>query len=201
VVFTLTAHGETPSTTRLPGFWGSRRLGELGAVGVVGFAPADRLGRLVEQPPGGVELVERADYREHVEQLTVTPFRGPDAVPQMCSRWARIPSSPWTDHPPGAGTGVPTTVKLRWGVQELQLSITNAAPERPPPAPTASTEYGLIGLRERATAVGGHLRTGPLADGGFQVTATLPTATAGNRPEPRDSATVAAIDLEASHGG
>ncbi len=33
---------------------------------------------------------------------------------------------------------------------------------------------GLPGMRERAAAVGGELRTGPAAGGGFLVEATLP---------------------------
>lgn len=36
------------------------------------------------------------------------------------------------------------------------------------------TGHGLIGMRERVTAVGGELRAGPRPDGGFQVTAALP---------------------------
>jgi signal transduction histidine kinase len=38
-----------------------------------------------------------------------------------------------------------------------------------------SPGYGLIGMRERAEAVGGWLQAGPRADGGFQVQASLPT--------------------------
>jgi signal transduction histidine kinase len=33
---------------------------------------------------------------------------------------------------------------------------------------------GLRGLRERAAEVGGRLDTGPVEDGGFELTATLP---------------------------
>ncbi|BCY10610.1 sensor histidine kinase [Actinoplanes sp. L3-i22] len=36
--------------------------------------------------------------------------------------------------------------------------------------------FGILGMRERAQACGGTLRTGPLPDGGFRVTATLPAA-------------------------
>ncbi|MFI1485443.1 sensor histidine kinase [Streptomyces sp. NPDC020747] len=41
------------------------------------------------------------------------------------------------------------------------------APDRPP-------GYGVIGMRERATAVGGHLRAGRRPEGGFLVSAQLP---------------------------
>ncbi|MFD6290353.1 sensor histidine kinase [Streptomyces sp. NPDC060205] len=44
----------------------------------------------------------------------------------------------------------------------------SAAPDGPPPG------FGLIGMRERATAVGGHLSAGRRAEGGFLVSARLP---------------------------
>ncbi|MFH8989440.1 sensor histidine kinase [Streptomyces sp. NPDC017940] len=45
--------------------------------------------------------------------------------------------------------------------------LASTLPERPP-------GYGLIGMRERATAVGGHLEAGRRPEGGFLVTAELP---------------------------
>jgi len=41
---------------------------------------------------------------------------------------------------------------------------------------TEHSGFGLIGMRERVNSVGGDLRTGPTADGGFVVRATLPSA-------------------------
>jgi signal transduction histidine kinase len=35
--------------------------------------------------------------------------------------------------------------------------------------------YGLIGMRERATALGGTFDAGPVPDGGFRVQVRLPT--------------------------
>ena len=34
--------------------------------------------------------------------------------------------------------------------------------------------HGIIGMRERATMLGGHLQAGPTANGEFLVTAALP---------------------------
>jgi signal transduction histidine kinase len=42
-------------------------------------------------------------------------------------------------------------------------------------ADTAGSGHGILGMRERAAAFGGTLDAGPLPDGGFQVTAFLPT--------------------------
>ncbi|MYY86738.1 sensor histidine kinase, partial [Streptomyces sp. SID335] len=44
-----------------------------------------------------------------------------------------------------------------------------------PPSPGAG--HGLLGMRERTTMLGGDLATGPTQDGGYEVSAFLPTAT------------------------
>lgn len=71
-----------------------------------------------------------------------------------------------------AGAAASTVVELGWGAEELSISITNTA-AGPARASGHSTGHGLIGLRERVTAVGGRVEAGPAA-GGFQVTAVLP---------------------------
>ncbi|MFE9450009.1 sensor histidine kinase [Streptomyces sp. NPDC006739] len=43
-----------------------------------------------------------------------------------------------------------------------------------PPCSDSGTGHGLIGMRERAGSVGGSVRAGPRADGGFTVVAELP---------------------------
>ena len=73
-----------------------------------------------------------------------------------------------------AGTGVPTVIALRWADDELELSITNDAPSRPPEIRPHTSGYGLMGLDERVTAVGGRFSAGPLPDGGFRVAVALP---------------------------
>ncbi|MFJ5259908.1 sensor histidine kinase [Streptomyces sp. NPDC088387] len=47
------------------------------------------------------------------------------------------------------------------------------------------TGYGLTGLRERATLLGGRLQAGPGADRGWQVEAELPTARSASGAHPR----------------
>jgi signal transduction histidine kinase len=50
-------------------------------------------------------------------------------------------------------------------------------------AADGSGGYGLMGLRERAAAVGGVFAAGPTQGGGFRVTATLPVP--ATEPEDR----------------
>lgn len=74
-------------------------------------------------------------------------------------------------HAPGAGVDV----ELRYAADLLSLRIRDNGPG--PAADPATGGHGLLGMRERATAVGGRLRTGSAAGGGFLVEATLPAGT------------------------
>jgi signal transduction histidine kinase len=71
-------------------------------------------------------------------------------------------------HAPGAAVDV----ELHYADDGLRLRIRDNGPG-PPPAPPAGG-HGLLGMRERALAVGGELRTGAAAGGGFLVTVCLP---------------------------
>ncbi|HEX6526968.1 MAG TPA: sensor histidine kinase [Streptosporangiaceae bacterium] len=71
-------------------------------------------------------------------------------------------------HAPGAAVDV----ELRYGSDALLLRVRDNGPGGAPPA----SGHGLLGMRERAQAVGGELRAGPAAGGGFLVEATLPAA-------------------------
>ena len=71
-------------------------------------------------------------------------------------------------HAPGAAVDV----ELHYTDDALRLRIRDNGPG-PSPLPPADG-HGLLGMRERAAAVGGQLRTGPAAGGGFLVEATLP---------------------------
>jgi signal transduction histidine kinase len=71
-------------------------------------------------------------------------------------------------HAPGAAVDV----ELDYADDALRLRIRDNGPG-PPPTPPAGG-HGLLGMRERAAAVGGELSTGPAAGGGFLVVASLP---------------------------
>jgi signal transduction histidine kinase len=72
-------------------------------------------------------------------------------------------------HAPGAAVDV----ELHYTDDRIQLRIRDNGPGPPPTAPTHEG-HGLLGMRERAAAVGGELHTGAAAAGGFLITASLP---------------------------
>lgn len=68
-------------------------------------------------------------------------------------------------------------MELQYTAETLRLGVRDNGPG--PPAATAAGLYstighGMLGMRERAAAVGGRLNTGLTAAGGFFVEATLP---------------------------
>jgi signal transduction histidine kinase len=71
-------------------------------------------------------------------------------------------------HAPGAAIDV----ELHFTDDALLLRVRDNGPG-PPAAPLAGG-HGLAGMRERAAAAGGGLRTGPAPGGGFLIEATLP---------------------------
>jgi signal transduction histidine kinase len=76
-------------------------------------------------------------------------------------------------HAPGAAVDV----ELHYAPRELRVCVRDNGPG-PPAGPPAdgpgAASHGLLGMRERATAVGGSLRTGRDSCGGFIVEASLP---------------------------
>jgi two-component sensor histidine kinase len=80
-------------------------------------------------------------------------------------------------HAPGAAVDV----ELHYAGDTLALRIRDNGPgpsSLPPDGASGSAStggLGLLGMRERAAAVGGELRTGPASGGGFLVETVLPT--------------------------
>ncbi|MFJ9250523.1 sensor histidine kinase [Streptomyces sp. NPDC101776] len=67
-------------------------------------------------------------------------------------------------------------VALDYGATTLHVTVTDDGP--PHAAKGPGTGHGLIGMHERATAVGGTVTAGPRPEGGFRVVAELPLALA-----------------------
>jgi signal transduction histidine kinase len=72
-------------------------------------------------------------------------------------------------HAPGAAVDV----ELHYTVAALGLTVRDNGPG--PTTRSPAHGHGLLGMRERAAAVGGDLRTGAASTGGFLVEARLPT--------------------------
>ncbi len=71
-------------------------------------------------------------------------------------------------HAPGAAVDV----ELRYAGDGLRLRVRDNGPGPPPGPPSGG--HGLLGMRERAAAVGGQLSTSAASGGGFLITARLP---------------------------
>ncbi|MFF3484508.1 sensor histidine kinase [Streptomyces sp. NPDC002701] len=118
----------------------------------------------------GDARVHLAWHRDHVA-LTVTDDGGG-------ARTAR-------DAPAGGaestGPTTPVSSGTPMGSDTSMGSATSMLSDRPP-------GYGLIGMRERATAVGGHLTAGRRPEGGFLVSTRLPLPPAKNTAGSTDRA-------------
>jgi len=127
--------------------------------------------------PGLKQLIDLLDEaRDASGTSTRLVLRGPPATlaPSVELAAYRIAQEALTNarrHAPGAAVDV----ELRYTDDALQVRIRDNGPGAPPTAPAGG--HGLAGMRERATAVGGQLTTGPAAGGGFLVEATLPAKT------------------------
>ncbi len=112
------------------------------------------------------------DAREAGVDVTFDPLPGarvPPAVGLAAFRIVQEALSNARRHAPGA----PVRITLTLGPSTLELYVHNtldaAAGET-----TGGERHGLLGMRERATAIGGTCHAGPDPDGGYTVRATLP---------------------------
>ena len=70
-----------------------------------------------------------------------------------------------------AGRPATATVRLGYAPDQLTVEVTDDGPGA---EDTTGTGSGLLGMAERAAALGGQLDAGPRPDGGFRVVARLP---------------------------
>jgi signal transduction histidine kinase len=125
--------------------------------------------------------------------VTGTPRPLPDGVDLSAYRIVQEALSNAMRHAPGSTV----QVKLFYGVAALVIEVRNSGgpngaatapvpPEQGQGRPGRGTwtglggGHGIIGMRERATMLGGHLEAGPTPSGEFLVTASLPV---GERDE------------------
>ena len=75
----------------------------------------------------------------------------------------------------------PVRVEVRRLPDAVRVIVENEAPARPATSQLPSGGHGLVGLGERVRVLGGTFEAGARPDGGFRITATIPTA---NTPQP-----------------
>jgi signal transduction histidine kinase len=106
--------------------------------------------------------------------VTLRPIGQVRVVTEMVERTAyRVVQEALTNagrHAPGGQV----LVTLDYRPDALAVSVMNGPGTRAPTR-VVGNGSGLIGLRERAKAAGGHLHADPQLDGGFDVEAVLPT--------------------------
>lgn len=135
--------------------------------------PAPGLSRL----PTLLESFGRAGLEVSVEQEgTARPL-----PPAMDLTAYRIVQEALTNVTKHARTGS-ARVRFAWQRDLVTICVADDGPGARP-ASTGRPGYGLIGMGERATAVGGELSAGTGPDGGFLVTARLPLPPVKERGE------------------
>ncbi len=141
--------------------------------------------------PGDQETVEPAGRLSRLDELigsftatglqvvcevTGTSRPLPDAVDLTAYRLIQESLTNTAKH------AVSTTASIRLDFRPGTLTLTvdddgPSASGAGPAAADSTTGHGLIGMQERAAALGGRFSAGPRPDGGFRVTAELPTLT------------------------
>ena len=153
-------------------------IGELRAI--LGILREAEPGEAPRDPTPGLDDVANLVRRTREEGLDVDidvigerPERVPEAVSLAAFRIVQESITNARRHAAGA----PVRVRLSFDPDGLSVAVENGA-GTPARANGATPGVGIVGMSERASAVGGTLRAAPLRDG-FRVDAELPFARAG----------------------
>ena len=170
-------------------------FGEIRASALAGLTELRRVlgvlrtsGQDTTPQPGLADLDALLDSaRSGGVSVTVTrsgnPVPLPEGVDLSAYRIVQEALSNAMRHAPGSHV----RLHLAYRPDGLALEVRNDADPDPPassavPVLVASGDraagggHGLVGMRERATMLGGSLEAGPTGDGGFRVTAVLPVS-------------------------
>ncbi|MDN6795518.1 MAG: histidine kinase, partial [Propionibacterium sp.] len=107
---------------------------------------------------------------------TFTEVGEPAAVPPLVSlNLYRVAQEALTNVRRHAGPGTAADIRVRHGEGWVELEVSNARPPRRLGRPRSTASgLGLVGMRERVEADGGHFEAGPLSAGGWVVRARTP---------------------------
>jgi signal transduction histidine kinase len=123
------------------------------------------------------DLVGRLAGHGPAVQLNLSAGSQPSWPPEVAATVYRVVQEALTNvilHAPDAAS---VTVTVRDDGSGVTVEVTDDAPHRAlggSPWLVTGGGHGLIGMRERAEALGGTLQAGPGPDGGWAVAATLP---------------------------
>jgi signal transduction histidine kinase len=119
------------------------------------------------------ELVSNACAAGLAVDTTVTgvPQPLPHGVELSAFRILQEALSNAMRHAPGSHV----LVEVAYVLGGVGLRVMNGPPGAPPVEGKPGTGHGVLGMRERASMLRGALEAGPTPDGGYQVTAFLPT--------------------------
>jgi len=121
------------------------------------------------------------------DTLTVSYVEVGDARPLPPGTGAtlyRIAQESLTNILKHAGPGARATLLLQWAPQQVVLQVDDDG--RGAAATSDGAGHGVLGMRERATMLGGALIAGPRPGGGYRVRAEIPIP--GGRPRGGDAA-------------
>lgn len=107
----------------------------------------------------GVRLSLQGDLNKLSTAIRITLYR---AVQESLTNIQKHALANWVD------------ISLAVLEDRVHLTVANDDRGKPPEADLGVGGFGLLGLRERAEALHGHLKAGPRSGGGFQVQLVLP---------------------------
>ncbi|BDT97077.1 histidine kinase [Nocardia sputorum] len=122
-----------------------------------------------------------------------TPQQLPSVIDVAAARIVQESLTNVLRHAPGAEA----TVTVRYTPDSVDITVDNSRPTSAPTRSGTGGGNGIIGMRERAHALGGALTAGPRPSGGFRVAARLPMRT----PEPGAAGTDSASSETPTRNG
>lgn len=124
----------------------------------------------LDQVPALIEVLRAQGHRVGLE-VGGRPAEVPGSVELVAYRVVQEALTNVHKH----ARGVPATVRLAWEPGLLTVAVENDPPAAGTlPQPVSGNGFGLTGMRERVTTIGGTLATGPTPSGGYLVRADLP---------------------------
>ncbi|MFD4292638.1 sensor histidine kinase [Rhodococcus sp. NPDC058505] len=137
-------------------------------------------------PVPGIDRIDDLIDGSRRAGMTVTVERGPlPALPETCGlavyRILQESLANAARHAPGAAV----QVGLTGDATTTELVVTNGAAAQEVSQAGSGGGHGIVGMRDRALSVGGTLTAHPVAGGGFEVRARIPSFVGGLVPGPQ----------------